>query len=72
MSYLIVKCTHCKQIFSSEDFDAHKRDLPLTECKKIEVVYFQDDSFKNKKLMTGWGTDGFFIPLRLYPENQFR
>lgn len=55
---MIVKCSHCKKLLSSEDFDSHDCDLPLNGIKHIEVVYFRDDSYKSKKLMTGWGIDG--------------
>lgn len=64
---MIVKCSHCKQILSSEAFDAHECDLPLKECKRIEVVYFHDKSYKNKKLMSGWGTDGILYTFEVVP-----
>ena len=54
----IVKCSHCKKILSVDDFETHKCDLPLNECKTIEVIRFQDCSYEDKKLMNGWGTDG--------------
>jgi hypothetical protein len=41
--------------------------LELKECKTIEVVYFQDGSFKDKKLMTGWGTDGVLYTFEVVP-----
>jgi hypothetical protein len=55
---LIVKCSHCNQIMSNDNFESHECDLPLKASKRIEVVYFRDDSYKDTKLMTGWGTDG--------------
>ena len=58
LSSEIVKCSHCKKILSSKDFESHTCDLPLKECRRIEVVYFQDVSYKNKKLINGWGVDG--------------
>jgi hypothetical protein len=64
---LIVKCSHCKQILSSEDFDVHECDLSLKECKRIEVVYFQDESYKDKKLMSGWGIDGTIYTFEVVP-----
>lgn len=64
---MIVKCSHCKQILSSKDFEAHECDLPLKECKRIEVVYFHDESYKNKKLISGWGTDGILYTFEVVP-----
>ena len=63
----IVKCSHCKQVFSSEDFDAHECDMPINDSKRIEVVYFRDDSYKNKKLMTGLGIDGVLYIFEVVP-----
>jgi hypothetical protein len=54
----IVKCSHCKQVLSSEDFDTHECDIPINDSQIIEVAYFRDDSYKDKKLMTGLGIDG--------------
>jgi len=64
---MIVKCSHCAQMFSEENFNSHECDLPLRGCKRIEVVYFRDDSYKNKKLMTGRGTDGIFYTFEVVP-----
>jgi hypothetical protein len=64
---LIVKCSHCKAILSAEEFDTHEYDLSLKECKRIEVVYFHDRSYKGKKLMTGWGTDGVLYTFEVVP-----
>lgn len=64
---MIVKCSHCKQFFSVEEFNCHECDLPLKESKRIEVVYFRDDSYKNKKLMTGFGTDGVLYTFEVVP-----
>jgi len=64
---LIVKCSHCKQIFAEEDFAGHECDIPLKECRRIEVVYFRDDSYKNKELMTGLGTDGILYTFEVVP-----
>jgi hypothetical protein len=63
----IVKCSHCKQVFSSEDFDAHECDMPINDSKRIEVVYFRDDSYKDKKLMTGLGIDGVLYIFEMVP-----
>ena len=64
---MIVKCSHCHEMLSKEDFNAHKCDLPLKTCKIIEVIYFQDGSFKDKKLMTGWGIDGILYTFEVVP-----
>ncbi len=37
------------------------------KSKRIEVVYFRDDSYKDKKLMTGWGTDGILYTFEVVP-----
>ena len=63
----IVKCSHCKKIITLENFESHTCDLSLKECKRIEVVYFQDGSYKNNKLMTGWGTDGILYTFEVVP-----
>jgi hypothetical protein len=64
---LIVKCSHCQQILSSDNFENHECDLPLRDIKRIEVVYFHDGSYKNKKLVTGWGTDGTLYTFEVVP-----
>jgi len=64
---LIVKCSHCKAILSSETFETHECDLPLKECRRIEVVYFQDESYKDKKIMSGWGIDGVIYTFEVVP-----
>jgi hypothetical protein len=62
-----VKCSHCGQILSSKDFDSHKCDLKLKESRIIEVVYFRDDSFDDKKFMAGWGVDGVLYSFKVVP-----
>ena len=52
---------------SNETFPSHECDLPLKATKRIEVVYFRDDSYKNKKMMTGWGTDGILYTFEVVP-----
>ena len=64
---VIVKCSHCNAILSSEEFETHECNLELKECKRLEVVYFCDDSYKDKKLMTGWGTDGILYTFEVVP-----
>jgi hypothetical protein len=64
---LIVKCSHCHQLLSEEDFETHVCDLPLKGCNRIEVVYFRDDSYKDKKIMTGWGVDGTLYTFEVVP-----
>jgi hypothetical protein len=64
---MIVKCSHCNIPLSAEDFDSHICDLPLKGVKRISVVYFRDDSYRDKKLMTGWGTDGISYTFEVVP-----
>jgi len=54
-------------MFSVEDFNAHKCDIPINNSKRIEVVYFRDDSYGNKKLMTGRGIDGVLYTFEVTP-----
>lgn len=54
---LIVRCSHCHKLFSSSEFDGHTCDLPLNGIKQIPVVHFRNDSYGNKKVMSGWGID---------------
>lgn len=63
----IVKCSHCKQYFSTDDFESHECDMPINDTKRIEVVYFRDDSYKNKKIMTGMGIDGILYTFEVVP-----
>jgi hypothetical protein len=55
------------KFFSPEKFDTHECDLPFKECKNIEVIYFRDSSYKNKKLMAALGIDGVFYTLEVVP-----
>jgi hypothetical protein len=64
---MIVKCSHCRKVLPSKNFDSHKCDLPLKECKTIEVVYFMDESYEDKKIMVGWGTDGVLYTFEVVP-----
>jgi len=50
-----------------ESFELHKCDLPLKKCKTIEVIYFQDGSYKDKKLMMGMGIDGVLYTFEVVP-----
>jgi hypothetical protein len=63
----IVKCSHCRQVLRSTDFGNHECDIPITDSKIIEVAYFRDDSYKNKKLMTGLGLDGVLYTFEVVP-----
>jgi hypothetical protein len=54
-------------MFTEKNFDPHDCDLPLKNSKRIEVVYFHDDSYKDKKLMTGWGIDGTLYTFEVVP-----
>ena len=64
---MIVKCSHCKAILSSEDFDTHDCDLPFEGVKTIEVAYFMDVSCKNTQMITGRGTDGILYTFEVVP-----
>jgi hypothetical protein len=63
----IVKCSHCRSILSSDEFESHQCNLELKECKTIEVINFLDVSYKNKKLMSGWGIDGILYTFEVVP-----
>lgn len=39
----------------------------VKECKRIGVVYFHDESYKNKKSMTCLGTDGILYTFEVVP-----
>lgn len=54
-------------MLSYENFGSHECDMPLKNTKRIEVIYFRDDSYKGKKLMTGWGTDGVLYTFEVVP-----
>ncbi len=54
-------------MLSSENFDDHKCDLPLKECKTIEVVKIIDGSYEDRQLMNGWGTDGILYTFEIMP-----
>ncbi len=64
---MIVKCSHCGKILSRNKFASHKCELPLKKCEIIEVVYFRDDSYADKKVMTGWGIDGIVYTFEVVP-----
>jgi len=65
--HLIVKCSHCKKLFSAETFDSHECDLPFNDCEDIPVVYFRDYSYKNKQIMTGLGINGTYYRFVVEP-----
>lgn len=69
----LVKCSHCHKLFSDEEFDSHKCDLPLKDVVDIPVSSF----FKCSKNMVGIGLDGkrywFIVKKReaiLYPSDE--
>jgi hypothetical protein len=64
---VIVKCSHCKRILSSEEFETHKCELQLVDQKTIPVVYFLDTSCNGKKIMAGWGVDGVLYTFEVVP-----
>ena len=56
----------------TDKFDSHECDLPLKGVKRIEIVYFRAGSCKNKKLMTGWGTDGVNYTFEVVPRKPYQ
>jgi len=54
-------------MLSIKKFNSHKCKLTLTDVKRIPVVYFQDDSYNDKKLMSGWGIDGIIYTFEVVP-----
>jgi len=63
----IVKCSHCRQILSTDDFSSHKCKWVLRDVKQIPVMYFRDDSFDDKKVMSGYGLDGILYTFIVIP-----
>ncbi|MCL5948848.1 MAG: hypothetical protein M1490_00015 [Candidatus Bathyarchaeota archaeon] len=64
---MIVKCSHCQELFSNSDFNSHTCDKQLKECKTIEVSEIIDGSYGNKKLINGWGTNGILYTFEVVP-----
>jgi len=64
---MIVKCSHCGEILSSKNFGEHECNLRFRKCKNIEVVYFRNDSYGDKQLMTGLGTDDVLYTFEVVP-----
>jgi hypothetical protein len=64
---MIVKCSHCHQMFPEKNFDAHLCDRPLEDCKIIQVSDIFDGSYKNKKRLNGWGIDGVLYTFEIVP-----
>jgi hypothetical protein len=54
-------------MFADDKFTDHECDIQLKECKRIKVVYFQDGSYKDKKLMNGLGSDGVLYTFEVVP-----
>jgi hypothetical protein len=63
----IVKCSHCSKILSNEDFEVHKCEWNLKRVERISVVYFRDDSYDDRKIMTGYGLDGVLYTFVVTP-----
>ena len=63
----IVKCSHCKGIFSVEQFDFHECELPIDAVKEILVSYFRDDSRGSKSTVVGRGLDGVLYSFVVTP-----
>jgi len=64
---LIVRCSHCKNLFPSDTFNEHICELSLRGTKRIPVINFLDVSYKGHKLMTGMGTDGILYAFEVVP-----
>jgi hypothetical protein len=68
LEHSIVKCSHCKNLFSEKNFESHKcGEIPLKECRIIEVAEIYDGSYEGKKLLNGWGIDGILYTFELAP-----
>ena len=63
----IVKCSHCQIILSTDNFDTHNCQWILKDTKRIPVAYFRDDSYDNKRIMTGYGLDGVLYTFVVTP-----
>jgi hypothetical protein len=54
-------------MFSFDKFGSHQCDKSLKGVKTIPVVYFRDDSYNDKKIMSGWGVDGVLYTFEVVP-----
>ncbi len=54
-------------MLAEEDFERHECDLPLNDCKTIEVAYFTDLSGKTKEIVSGRGIDGVLYIFEVVP-----
>ena len=52
---MLVKCSHCGKMLSADDFDSHKCELLIKECRRIEVVYFNDDFLQGQEANDRFG-----------------
>lgn len=66
---MIIKCSHCRKILSSEDFESHKCEMPLVGVKNILVADCLDTSCKGKQIMTAWGVDGILYTFEVVPRH---
>jgi hypothetical protein len=64
---LLVKCSHCKEILSQDQFDSHKCRLQVKACREIPVVYYREDSNDNEKSVTAWGLDNILYTFEVVP-----
>lgn len=65
---LVVRCSHCKQFFSHEQFDSHECKLPLINgAKEIAVTYVREDNHGEMKTIVGRGIDGILYALIVEP-----
>jgi len=61
---LVVRCSHCKQFFSREQFDSHECKFPLINgAKEITVTYVREDNHGETKTVVGRGMDGILYAL---------
>ena len=64
---MLVRCSHCKKMFTSKTFDAHKCELNTKSVKTIPVVYFINTSCNGKKYMSGLGLNGVLYTFEVTP-----
>jgi hypothetical protein len=61
---------YCESGLSTRDFDSHQCDLQLKGVKTVKVIYFLDDSYKGRKIVTGRGVDGIRYVFEVVPRKE--